>query len=74
MVLYVGVTSCQWYLRDIEAIMKLFRYKDINDYQRWSEMMKHGDYEIDMEVSWVIGVPLNHPFLDGIFPNKNQPF
>ena len=26
-----------------------------------------------MEVSWVIGVPLNHPFLDGILPNKNQP-
>ena len=21
-----------------------------------------------------IGVPSNHPFLDGIFPNKNQPF
>ena len=26
-----------------------------------------------MVVSWVIGVPPNHPFLDGIFPYKNHP-
>ena len=26
-----------------------------------------------MEVSWNRGTPSHHPFLDGIFPNKNQP-
>ena len=26
-----------------------------------------------MEVSWNGGTPSHHPFLDGFFPNKNQP-
>ena len=29
---------------------------------------------IDLEVSWTGGTPSHHPFLDGIFPNKNHPF
>ena len=27
-----------------------------------------------MMVSWNRGTPSHHPFIDGVFPNKNQPF
>ena len=32
------------------------------------------DQHANLEVSWNRGTPSHHPFLDGVFPNKNQPF